>query len=235
MIRQSAGKEIYLAYLVGVYLGDGCLTNQRGVMTFRLNTIDNDFAEKVRNTLGNLIGRNGSLCVHSVKKSSKPNHSLSCPANELSWLKESTSSKEKIPSFIFGYSRKEQIEFISGILDSEGYVSISKHRPGCITIGLKATSDWMLELYKMFQRLGVKIGKVGNEILPSGKIAHRFNFNSRSFIENGLYFNIKRKQDRLNEYRFNPQRSYAGQWMTIDDMIRTRQRCREVGRNVQPA
>lgn len=235
MIRQSAGKEIWLAYLMGVYLGDGCLYQAQSSLRFSMSSIDYDFVEKVIMALDKVIGKKPNIWETKDMrwKTHKPQYYTSCNANEIGWFKEATNQKEKVPEFIINASREEQIAFISGLLDSEGYVATTITHPGTITIGLKAAGKWMIDLYKMCQRLGVKIGKVGNELLPSGKIAHRFHFNSRSFIENGLYFNLKRKQNRLDKWRFNPQRSYAGQWTTVDDMIRSRQRCREVGRNDQ--
>lgn len=210
-IEQSAGKTQSLAYVIGVYLGDGWMghVKSRNGWDFRLNTIDLDFAVETQKAIFDLTGNKGHICTYPVKKSSKPNHSFLAGAKELFWIPPATQGKQFFPDIVWRWDRKTKLEFLSGLLDSEGYVAISKAHPNSITIGLKATNRWMVELYKMCQDLGVKIGKIGTEVLPSGKIAARFHFNPISFIENGCYFKITRKQERINNWIGNPQRLYA--------------------------
>lgn len=200
MIRQSAGKtRLSLAYLIGVYLGDGWMgyVKSNTGWFFRLNTIDADFAEAARAAIEELTGNKGHVCCHPVKKSSKPNYSLGIGAKNIAWIKSICHQKTKIPDIIYKMGRKEHLEFIAGIMDSEGYVSIHKDRKSASTIGVKAVDGWIKDFYHFCRKFGLKIGKLGQEKIKSGKTAYRFIFNHRSWIDNGCYFKIKRKQDKV--------------------------------------
>jgi len=211
MIRQSAGKTSCLAYFVGMYLGDGWMGYVKSLKGwyFRLNTIDKDFAEMAKKTIKELTGNEGHICIHPVKKSSKPNHSYTSSVKDLYWVRQATQDKQRFPEFVNSWNREEKLALISGLMDSEGYVATTITHPGAISIGLKATSKWMDDLYSLCQELGISVGKIGKETLPSGKIATRFHFKSKSFVENGCYFNIERKQKRIDEWNLNPQRLYV--------------------------
>jgi len=122
-IGQSAGKSY--AYILGVYLGDGCVTHSGdGYPLFRLNTIDEDFALAVKKALNDLVDNPVSISCHAVKKSSKPNWVLCCCSTELSrHLVDVTDGKKKIPDVISRWDRGMKISFIEGLMDSEGYVA----------------------------------------------------------------------------------------------------------------
>jgi len=201
MIRQSAGKTKSLAYVIGVYLGDGWMghVESNSSWSFRLNTIDMDFAIATQEAIFNLTGNKGHICTYPVSKSSKLNHSLTQGSKDLFWIPPATAGKTMFPDIVWEWTREEKLELIAGLLDSEGYVAHSVTHPNAITVGLKATDRWMLDLYKMCQQLGIKVGKIGRETLPSGKVAVRFHFNAQSFIDNGCYFKIKRKQERIDK------------------------------------
>src|SRR5690242_316548 len=101
-IGQSAGKT--WAYLLGVYLGDGCVTDvfhkKRGKTypCFRLNTIDSDFAGATREALYAFTDYKVSVHSHAVSKSSKPNWSLRCGDPRIcEALVAETNSKAALP------------------------------------------------------------------------------------------------------------------------------------------
>src|SRR5262245_50620700 len=99
-IGQSAGKGF--AYLLGVFLGDGCATRSHGKKVFRLNTIDEDFALATKEALESLSSVPVYLSVHAVKNSSKPNWSIS-HFDAAIWdaLVEHTKAKLEIPAYVF--------------------------------------------------------------------------------------------------------------------------------------
>lgn len=208
-IGQSAGKTKHLAYLLGVYLGDGHIgkaQKARGMKRFRLNTIDSDFAEVTATALESINGFRPAINVHPVSKSSKPNHAISASGKNLIWMIAATENKSKIPSCVWKLDREAKLAFISGVMDSEGYASKSRNK---LTVGLKACDSWINDFHRLMQSIGVIIGKIGEEVLPSGKTAKRFHFNVRSWIDAGCYFNIKRKENRVIEWASNPQRLHA--------------------------
>src|SRR5512139_965506 len=112
-IRQSAGKSY--AYLLGVYLGDGCVTHTPdGYPVFRLNTIDQDFALAVKHAINDVSTYPVNICTHEVKRSSKPNHSLRCGDPSLcKKLVMDTSAKESLPD-TKEWTLEDRNAFISG-------------------------------------------------------------------------------------------------------------------------
>lgn len=204
MIGQSADKSY--AYLLGVYLGDGCVTQTSdGYPVFRLNTIDADFAEAVRQALESLTPRPININVHAVKKSSKPNHSLRCGDPGICRrLVADTEGKAKLPDGIHEWPRDHRLAFIAGLMDSEGFVGANRSNPTNrrFYMGFKSCDPWVPEFIRLVQGIGVRIGKVQTEepLRPGYKRPTRFTIKMQSWIDAGCYFNIRRKQDRVEEW-----------------------------------
>lgn len=208
-IGQSAGKSF--AYVLGAYLGDGCVTRQASQNSgpgtkyypvFRLNTIDIEFAEAVKAALADITERPVSIVTHDVSKSSKPNNGLRCGCPDLcAKLVADTESKSKIPAYVWDWPREHKLAFVAGLMDSEGYVAkkakaISER---CYYMGFKSCDVWVLDFVKLLESLNFKIGKVS--VCPpykeGYKIPTRFHIKMQSWVDNGGYFHIRRKQDRV--------------------------------------
>lgn len=210
-IGQSAGKSY--AYLLGVYLGDGCVTMQptensgsvKAYPVFRLNTIDEEFAEATKAALAEFTDRPISIHKHDVSKSSKPNYSLRCGDPEIcDNLKTVTNNKQEIPSFVFNWSKEEKIAFIEGLMDSEGFVAERKHE---VTnrrfyMGFKSCDVWVPQLLDVLDSVGIQYGKVSQEPprKPGYKVPTRFTIKMGSWIASGAKFRITRKQKRVDEW-----------------------------------
>lgn len=203
--RQSAGKIKALAYITGVYLGDGCVTRHPSYsVRFRLNTIDYDFAEHTNNALYELLGRKAKkIYVYEVKKSSKPNCSVSLGCKELcDFLEEETQQKQKIPSYVYSYNKEYLLEFTAGLMDSEGSVTIHKDKERTISIRFKSTSVWTPDFNALLQSLGAKTSLTKEPpYKPWYKEPYNIRITTKSFIKTGMYFKIKRKQDRIETLR----------------------------------
>lgn len=202
-IRQSAGKSF--AYLLGVYLGDGCVTKANGYPVFRLNTIDEDFAVATKSALSEFTDRVISIHKHAVKKSSKPNYSLRCGDPFIcEVLKGDTEDKEVIPDYVWGWANKEKLAFIVGLMDSEGFVAANKSNPTNrrYYMGFKSCDVWVPEFVRLLEIVGIKIGKVSQEKprKPWYKTPTRFTIKMQSWIDSGARFNISRKQERVDEW-----------------------------------
>ena len=207
MIGQSVGKSF--AYIVGVYLGDGCVTTQtsKGRYTytvFRLNTIDADFAASTKSALEELGSRWATVSVHAVSKSSKPNHSLAARHDDLcARLVELTDGKKKLPDDVFLWSGDEQIAFIAGLMDSEGFVAANKNPTNRrYYMGFKSCDLWVPDFIRLLESVGVMVGKVSTEAprKPGYKVPMRFTIKMQSWIDAGCYFNVQRKQTRVWEW-----------------------------------
>lgn len=201
-IGQSAGKSY--AYLLGVYLGDGCVTTQgrrSKKMAFKLNTIDEDFALATKAAL-KVLGYESKIYKHEVEKSSKPNHSLWCGDQELcAMLRLDTSSKAHLPTL---GSAEETKALIVGLMDSEGFVAEkTENKTGrAYYMGYKSCDVWVPRFIRMLQSVGLRIGKRQTEkpVKPHYKAPTRFHIKMQSWVDSGMRFNIKRKQDRVDRW-----------------------------------
>jgi intein-encoded DNA endonuclease-like protein len=201
-IRQSAGKTY--AYLLGVYLGDGCITiSGYTSIVFRLNTIDLDFAEATADALLDLTGKRPNIRRHSVKKG-RDNHAMSHACKEIcEVLKNDTEDKGTIPEYVFSWPDDLKKEFIIGLMDSEGFVAANSNKTGRrFYMGYKSCDIWVEDFIKILQSVGIKIGKVSKEKprKPWYKVPTRFHIKMQSWIDSGCRFNIARKQDRVDEW-----------------------------------
>jgi Homing endonuclease len=198
-IGKSAGKS--WEYIVGVYLGDGCVTRVQGYPVFRLNTIDQDFAEATRAALRQHTERPVSIHCHSVSKSSKPNWSLRCGDPQIcSRLVLETRGKAKLPDWIWSVDQEARLAFIAGLMDSEGYVS--KNSSGSVYMGFKSTDDWLPDFVRVLNISGIQIGKIGVEAprKEGYRTPRRFTIKMRSWVNAGAYFHIGRKQRRVEAW-----------------------------------
>jgi len=198
-----------LAYLIGVYLGDGCIDSTN---RFRLKVIDKDFVEYTAKCILDVCGdilpvmETDENYTYKGKTKLVHNYYLQYSKNDfVNWLR-SLSDKETVPSIIPRTATLETKKFLEGLMDSEGWISMSRqikfekgtHRWG---IGIAATSGWIRESKDLFQKFGIRIHKEQTGVSRSGKILYSYGFNPCSFAYSGLKFNISRKQERLELYK----------------------------------
>jgi hypothetical protein len=202
-IGQSAGKSY--AYLLGVFLGDGCVTHSSdGYRCFRLNTIDEDFADATKAAIREFTERPISIHKHAVSKSSKPNYSLRCGDPEIcAHLVEVTNGKKSLPPSVMEWTRSDRIAFIVGLMDSEGFVAANSNTTNRrFYMGFKSCDVWVPEFVRVLESVGLKVGKVSTEEprRPGYKTPMRFAIKMQSWVDSGARFNIGRKQQRVDEW-----------------------------------
>jgi hypothetical protein len=200
LIGKSAGKS--WEYLVGVYLGDGCVTTHQGRPVFRLNTIDLDFAEATKAALQHHTDRPISIHTHPVSGSSKPNHSLRCGDPDVCQrLVAETGGKARLPDWIWSADQGGRLAFIAGLMDSEGFVSHQRARDRYF-MGFKSTDLWFDDFVRVLNMAGIKVGKIGVEEprKPGYRTPRRFTIKFPSWIASGAYFHISRKQERVDRW-----------------------------------
>lgn len=206
MIGQDAAKSF--AYILGVYLGDGCVAPKQHVgnrhPVFRLNTIDQDFAEAVLREWLELTGKVGALSCHYVSKSSKPNWAFGSRHDATTArLMADSEDKRLIPAYVFDWSRNLKLAFVGGIMDSEGFVAANSNHTGRrFYMGFKSCDRWVPDFIRLLQSVGIEIGKVGIEKPRQAhyKTPMRFAIKMQSWIDSGARFNIARKQARVDEW-----------------------------------
>lgn len=204
MIGESAGKSF--AYILGVYLGDGCVYLNRGRSIFVLSTIDTDFAEMAKAALRDISTY--SVWSASYRDKRSPNKFYRVQVGDKSLcekLKSDTHNKTIIPDYVFNlFDRGEKLAFISGVMDSEGFVAANKSNPTNrkYYMGYKSCDVWVPSFIRLLESVGLKIGKVSQEIplKPGYKVPTRFHIKMQSWVDSGCYFNIARKQRRVEAW-----------------------------------
>lgn len=205
-IGQSAGKSY--EYLLGVYLGDGCITRpykHSEEWCFKLNTIDKDFAEAVRTALEcELTDMPVSISKHNVKNSKRPNYTLYCRCHNLCVaMKEHCGGGKLWPNDIDVWSRPCKLSFIEGLMDSEGFVAANSNPTNRrYYMGYKSCDPWVPELVTLMESVGIRTGKLSTEKprKPGYKTPRRFHIKMQSWVDSGARFNIARKQDRVDAW-----------------------------------
>lgn len=197
------------AYLLGVYLGDGCVYNHQGYLAFRLNSIDKDFVEATENAIKALSDRKTQFHGPYMDKrfpKAAPHWELRCGDVKLcEALREETKDKKEIPSWLFAASKDERLAFIAGLMDSEGFCAVNvEKRQGLL--GFKSTDEWFDDFLRLTQSVGIIHGKIGTEAprKPHYKVPKRVSFNLISWVEAGAYFTIGRKQRKVAEWTSLP-------------------------------
>ena len=196
-----------IAYIIGVFLGDGSISSDN--RTFCLQTIDEDFADECLKSL--LFLTKNNIKKVELKRHTTANkkvYAIYCSDKVLcDMLMYKTLNRERLPKDFYSWNAEEQKELIAGLLDSEGYVSITRLHEYAgkkvydMKIGIGACDEWVIELHKFCRDNNIITGCLSSELLKSGKIFRKFIFNKKSFIDNNLYFKIGRKQKRIQNYK----------------------------------
>lgn len=208
---ESLNKE--LAYLLGVYLSDGSITSREKPTrncTFQLQVIDKDFAETTLDCLKAIIKNckgNVNKIVFEPSGFSKKRIIKYCVGVGFTdwkdFFENQTGFKHHLPSIIWNSSLQIKKWFIAGIMDGDGWIAIAEkgRKNKRFNVGIGGVEEgWIWEFKKLIESLGVKTNKP--EIIPAGYRSHkipfvRMKFNTRSFIEHGLFFTISRKQRKF--------------------------------------
>lgn len=204
-IGQSAAKSY--AYLLGVFLGDGCVTDGRYVQ----NTIDQDFANAAKAAFDEIADRPARISYQEKPRKNRncsPQWTVYCGDKVLAKrFVCDTERKAKIPEYVFGWDVELRKQFVIGLMDSEGFVAAKADAGWQLTnrayyMGYKSCDPWVPDLIKIMQGVGLRIGKVSREQPRnlSHKTPTRFAIKMQSWIDSGCRFNIARKQSRVDAW-----------------------------------
>lgn len=211
-IGQSAAKSY--AYLYGVYLGDGFaakVSHRKRSMTFRLGTIDRDFAEATKDALS-ALGCHVWISEPQRDKrfsQSRPFYSLVSGATELCHrLIDTSHGKKHFPGCLAFWDDEAKKAFIAGLMDSEGYVAENRqnHTNRRFFMGFKVCDEWVYDFKALLESMGIRTNKIRVEKpgKPWYKVPRVFTIKMQSWIDSGVRFNIKRKNDRVDEFASAP-------------------------------
>ena len=207
---QSAGKNF--AYILGVYIGDGCITKAqtRKTYTFKLEVMDEDFAMKTYEMLIELGCKANFYKIENKRYRQGFSYHVTTVDKELiEILREDTKCKKEIPPYVSKWNTENKLAFIAGVMDSEGFVSkrpkIMRNGLPSYMLGIKMDYNMLSQIQPVFQSVGIKTGKYTMTILRDGQRVQTANLslNIMSWIKSNAHFNIQRKEDKIQDYLRN--------------------------------
>ncbi len=112
--------------------------------------------------------------------------------------------RKNIPKEILNSNIESKKQFIKGVMDSEGWISIHRRndlkRGYGYSMGFGVKDNFVYGLNKLFKDVGIKVNKV---LFNKTTEIKYFHINMWSYYDNKIGFSIKRKQDRLNDFGKN--------------------------------
>lgn len=207
--------DIPRAYLLGYHLGDGSLhSGPRKSRAVSYTDSDEDVLHLIQAILmcefGSYVrcardcGDKNAFKIVSTKR-------IVCE-----WIDRWVGAEKRWPCEVWEWKTEAKKAFLIGLMDSDGFVGIqrnhryfSKHNQKwyiqnfrCL-LGFCNTAQWMYEVIRLAQHLGIQHGKIGfitrldkiRRTMPLMKVY----FTPRSYIRAGMFFFGARKQGRLQE------------------------------------
>jgi intein/homing endonuclease len=200
--------DLAKAYLLGAFMGDGCVYYDGKHCVFRLVSLDQDFVEKVAHCCEQLTGRR--YRIKPYRKNKVELYKLwVCSRKIYDFLIQQTEQKRRLPKLVNeSKCREVKAAFIAGLMDSDGYISMGtlQGRWQRFSMGFVNSGAWLEEFKSLLQSLGVKVGcsTLKRKYRSSReKDCFQININIRSFVESGLYFGCHRKQTKLEQYKMS--------------------------------
>ncbi len=197
-VKKDIQKDVKLFYLLGAYKGDGNYLSGNSY-SIRINLVDLDFLEEIKKQWKEVF--NWDTKIRPLKvygENSQPQNTISFSCKDFF---------EKGLNLLLPKTREEKIEYLKGLWDAEGCISIYNRevirgekkyngKDKCLSIAQKDTKN--LDLwYSWMQELGIDMKK---NYRNDGRSDLRTKKNSsiKKFAEI-IGFRIKRKQDKLNK------------------------------------
>lgn len=219
------------AYIYGVFLGDGFLgKNQKKEYKYiMLKTVDKEFVERFIESLDVVFGYRPNIYTMNPYNSNA-NLLYACKAfipGEVNNIVERTKGKTEIPNFVKGGDEYTKKAFIQGLMDSEGYITISLSTLKSSAIGLffASTSSWVKDFWHLVRSVDIGVSKLYIRKMKDGrKDVFWFKLDILDYVNSGLSFNINRKKHRLDfvvkilrDYMHNYKEQYKN---PIEDIVR---------------
>lgn len=198
--RQDCALNKELAYLLGVYLTDGSITEKN----FNLQVIDRDFAERTLTCLKTIRPDSTSFLRERNDNTSwnrQKRYVIKVGLGEWAdWFRSQTNGKHHIPICMDTAQEGIKKWFIAGVLDGDGFITKTK-RPESqqyqYRIGIGGVADgWIYEFRELLSLMRVRCNKIEKFKTKNGRWFCRFTVKPKSFFDAGLFFTIERKRLR---------------------------------------
>lgn len=201
-----------LAYTVGFFLGDGCVTSypfksSKNGKTYHKNDVvfgkpDVECLERVQGQIETCFGKRYPIRGRKLKSGSQY-YEYSCYRRDIfDFFAVNTAMRSEIPQYYFSAPKRVQKELAIGLMDSDGHVA--EFNDGDVKrwmLGFSNTNISLVEsLASILQKMNVKVGKISEGKKAGYKTCYIIHPNPRTFIEAGFYFYSARKQEKLARY-----------------------------------
>jgi len=199
--RQDYTLNKELAYILGVYLTDGSISNT----SFQLQVIDKEFAEYTLECLKKIIPTTKAYVRKRVDVggwNKSPRYIIKVGINSLAeWMKNETNNKHHIPTCILESNSGIKRWFIAGVMDGDGFITKTARPYNSekfqYRIGIGGVAEgWIHEFRQLLCDVGVKCNKIERFTTKNGKWFCRFTVNPQTFFDAKLFFTIDRKVKR---------------------------------------
>lgn len=187
-----------VSYTFGLYLGDGCFDRYN----VRIVGIDFDIIDYAKTEIEEIFP---NTCYMSIVNDKYYKINISSSVSKFF----KPYKYKHIPEFVFDWPIKEKREFIAGLLDADGYVSLKKnvkYNNTYAQMGFVST-NLAYDFSRLLNSVGCKTGKIteksDHKVNKNWKKCFQLYIPIRSFADSNLYFRCCRKQSRLLYYKEN--------------------------------
>lgn len=196
--RQDYTLTKEIAYLLGVYLTDGSITDKN----FQLQAIDRDFVELTLNCLRTIRPESTAIIRERNEKTGwnkSIRYIIKVGMGEYAqWFEWITNKKHHLPFIIWKSNDGIKRWFIAGIMDGDGWISKTERKNSPqfqYRLGIGGVEDgWIYEFRELLNSFNVKCNKVERVLTKNNRWFCRFGINPKTFFDAKLFFTIKEKK-----------------------------------------
>jgi len=195
-----------VAYTIGALLGDGSvkcytyITGEKRVMEYKvvIANMDKECVERVCGEINRFCDANYRVAEYENPHKTTMYRLAINNTPIYEFFHYFIGEKLFLADEVFRVGREAQLDFLAGLFDTDGTIAESS---GYWRIGYAARTRTLVEdVARLLQKLGVKVGKIYEQVSGYGTTMYIIKPNIRSFVDAGCYFYIQRKVDRLYRY-----------------------------------
>ena len=206
-------------YWLGAVLTDGYFQHYKYQRRVCLKVIDREFCEAFNDTTEEMVGRRYSIIPRPAPSPrSKPQWLVQATNKRLyEWGFQETHDKTRVPTGIFKADREVQLNFLAGVMDGDGWVSIaSKNQKPHYSIstfaliGVASSFRWIDDLKRLTEIMGSTThGPTVMKRDPKYREVRQLRFKAIEFVLADVPMRIHRKRERLQGLRIHHESSEA--------------------------
>lgn len=199
-------------YYYGVILGDGFYEAAPKCSSpyVMLKAADRDFVEYWAACVSRLCGKQYSVYMNSASKNDGKHRALwHCKVYNKELLAETimvTADKTIIPNGIKSGKKEVKMQFLQGLMDSEGFVTmtLTPLKGSNLRLEFGVSEPWCKEVRELFGEVGILTTPVTRRKFAPTKWCpnqrreyFQFRIDILDYVNAGMTFNIERKRHRL--------------------------------------